>query len=254
MSLLKAPLMIVALWLAACAAAPRSGKTPSALPAPAAAQAPTGAAPRSTAPSKHGLRPCLADDLGACGASSKPSTLNTLESGQRYEVLVDPGDPTWGPKDAAITVVVFSDYECPYCKHLKPTLKRLRAEFPHVLRVVWKDMPLPSHPFAAQAARLGRSAYAKGGDALFWKANEFIYDNQESLDEAQLSELALQLGVPWPTSDELNAHLEKDWSQVETLNVRSTPTSFVNGRPIFGAKAYGVFEKLVNEELARLKD
>ena len=85
-----------------------------------------------------------------------------------WNVPVLPDDPLKGPKDALVTVVVFSDFQCPYCKKVEPTLAQLSAAYPNDVRFVWKDDPLPFHPRAKPAAILARQAYKAKGNAGFW--------------------------------------------------------------------------------------
>jgi protein-disulfide isomerase len=241
------PLSLIMAWLAVgCgSSADRSRSTTPESPA-----SPTVPAP----PNEAALQPCRIDDAQGCGAKPKSGNEGKpppLDPSQRYHVPIASDDPRLGPRTARVQLVVFSDYQCPYCKYLKPTLQRLRDEYESDLSIIWKDMPLPMHPFAKAAARLGRAAYAQGGDAKFWEANDLLYERQDELSEETLVEIARELDLKWPQAEQYDAHLARDWDLSLELNIDSTPTTFVNGRPITGAKDYEEFERVVKEELRR---
>ncbi len=199
-----------------------------------------------------GMQPCLVDDTDGCSTEPKSEE---LDPSKRYQVPIASDDPKLGPAEAKVTVVVFSDYQCPYCKLIKPVLKELRSDFPNDVRIVWKDLPLPMHEHAQLAAQVGRAAYVAGGDVKFWQANDLIYENQTLLagpdGEAQLQKLAAELGLAWPPDEAHNQHIRRDWDLSDELNINATPTLFINGRPIAGAQEYEVYEQLVEAELAR---
>lgn len=203
--------------------------------------------PADPAPPK--LKPCSIDDAEGCGVAKKVD--GQLDPSQRYEVPVAADDPVLGPANAPVTIVVFSDFQCPYCARMSSVIEELREEFSDKVRIVWKDLPLPMHPFAAPAALLGRAAYAAGGSAKFWQAHHEIYERQAGLSDELLAEIAKELRVPWPAQRQLAVHIDRDVDLANELRVDATPTSFINGRPISGAKSVDVFAARVREELAR---
>jgi protein-disulfide isomerase len=146
---------------------------------------------------------------------------------------------------------VFSDFQCPFCRHLELTLAELGLRYPKDLQVVWKDMPLESHLQAGPAALLAREAQARGGDPSFWQVHDELYARQAQLGEATLAEIAARFGLHWPPLPRYQALLDAGYAQGVSLNIRATPTTFLNGRPLVGAEPLEVFEKRIQEELAQ---
>ena len=172
---------------------------------------------------------------------------------QRYEVPED-GDPSIGPQDAPITIVEFSDYECPYCKRwYNEVYLRLREEYADQVRVVFRDFPLYSiHPNAEPAAVAANCAEQQGE---YWEFHNRLFAG-EQLDEKTYLEYAEDLGL---NLEEFKACLDSEKQEIEIrgdyeyasgLGVRSTPTFFLNGLPIVGAQPYEVFKQVIDQELA----
>jgi protein-disulfide isomerase/Tfp pilus assembly protein PilF len=172
-----------------------------------------------------------------------------------YRVPVD-GSPARGPGEALVTIVEVADFECPFCKQVQPTLKKLDEAYPGKLRWVFKHNPISAHRNAAPAAKLAEEARAQGGDAKFWAAVDRLFA-MESLDRSALDEAgrALRLDAAKLESGLQGArHIErmrKDKNLVFELGARATPTFFVNGRKLVGALPYESFKALVDEELAK---
>jgi protein-disulfide isomerase len=151
--------------------------------------------------------------------------------------------PTKGPADAKVTVVEFSDFECPHCRDLYPILQSVEAEFPQV-RFVFKDFPLVSiHPWAMTAALAARCAFKSSPNA-YWQLQNSIFTNQDSItaDNAwdQISGYAVSAGM---NVDALHAcmadpatkkAIDGEIAEGKALSVESTPTLFIDGRPIVG--------------------
>lgn len=177
-----------------------------------------------------------------------------LIRGQLDDMLADPfqgnrsrlrleADPATGPPHACVTVVEFSDYQCPHCRDAYAGLEKLRAQFPQV-RFVFKDFPITQiHPWAMTAALAARCVYQQKPDAFaaFQKA---VFESQDRVtaDNAwdELSRLAAQMNLDVqtlhacmaaPTTQQL---VNQDLEEGKSLSVTSTPTFFVNGRPLAG--------------------
>src|ERR1043165_3670325 len=114
-----------------------------------------------------------------------------------WKVPVGPDDPMRGVPSALVTVVEFSDFECPFCKREASVMKELLADYPEDVRLVWKDCPLPVHAQAEPAAELARAARASQGDAGFWKAHDALYESQSELGENLFRSIAKDLGLRW---------------------------------------------------------
>ncbi|HEX5656689.1 MAG TPA: thioredoxin domain-containing protein [Polyangiales bacterium] len=176
-----------------------------------------------------------------------------------YKVPVTSNDPVKGPNDALVTVVIFSDYQCPFCSRVEPTLAALSQKYGNDVRFVWKDNPLPFHNDATPAAIVAREAYAEGKDKKFWEAHDLLFQNQRALGRADLEGYAKQLGL---NANKVKAALdanpykdkiEADKTLAASLGASGTPSFFVNGRSLRGAQPQPAFEKLIDEELAKAK-
>lgn len=167
------------------------------------------------------------------------------------------GSPTRGPDTALVTVVVFSDYECPYCKRAETTLDALRTKYGSKIRFVWKDAPLPFHANAEPAAQLAREAKAQKGDAGFWAAHDAIFASSPKLDRADLIEVAKAQGLSTKAVEAaLDSHkhksaIDSDGDVGDDFAVRGTPHFFINGRRLVGAQKQEKFEEIVDAEIAK---
>jgi protein-disulfide isomerase len=168
---------------------------------------------------------------------------------------VDPGDsPARGPKNAPVTLVLFSDFQCPYCKRVEPTITQLEKEYAGKIRVVWKNMPLEFHQNAKPAAS---AALAAGEQGKFWEMHDKLFENQTALDRASLDKYASELGLDVARfkaaldSDKFAAKINAEMKEAAAVEVNGTPATFVNGRKIGGAYPYETFKKLVDQELAK---
>jgi protein-disulfide isomerase len=172
-----------------------------------------------------------------------------------WRVTVANDDPVKGAKDALVTIVMWSDYQCPFCTRVEPTLTKLLEKYSKDLRIVWKDNALPFHKDAKPAAGIARAAYAKGGDALFWKVHDKLFADQKALGRDALLATAKEFGIPEADAiaavdGKYNARVEASMAQAMDLNARGTPHFFVNGRRLSGAQPFEKFDALVTEQLA----
>jgi protein-disulfide isomerase len=165
------------------------------------------------------------------------------------------GSPVLGDPDALITMVEFSDYQCPYCSRANVVVEQLREQYGSKLRVVMKNLPLDRlHPNARPAAL---AALAAGEQGKYWEMHAKLFQNQGSLDDASLQGFARQIGLDmlkWD-ADRKDARLTKkiqdDSKLAASLGISGTPGFFINGRKIPGALPKDVFETVINEELAK---
>lgn len=164
------------------------------------------------------------------------------------------GSPRLGPDDAPVTIVVFGDFECPYCARGHETITALREHYGSKLRLVYKHSPLPFHSHAHLAARASVAAQAQG---KFWAFHDALYARRARFDQDDLSEIAKEIGLDMKKfrkameSLELDRAIEQDQSLAMSLGVSGTPAYFVNGRPVQGAQPELVFRLLIEEELER---
>ena len=168
--------------------------------------------------------------------------------------------PSVGDKNAPVTLVEYSDFECPVCKKLHDVLRTVLPNYEGKVRLVHKDFPLEQiHPWARTAAIAGRCAYQQE-HAAFWKVYDLIYDNQEVISAenawTKVSDYAVQSGLNAETfkacmaSPEPGAAIDASRANGQLLEVASTPTVFVNGRRMVGADQ-SLLEQYINYELAQ---
>lgn len=167
---------------------------------------------------------------------------------------VDPGGgASRGPEGAPVTIVEFADFQCPYCARSQATLRELEEKYPNKIRIVFRHFPLPIHkdaPIAAEAAECARK------QGRFWEMHDLLFSTA-SFAPADLSRLAEQTGADANRfasclkSGEHQADWRRDRSDGERYGVASTPTFFVNGRPLVGAQPLEAFADVIDEELAR---
>jgi protein-disulfide isomerase len=170
--------------------------------------------------------------------------------------------PSLGDPKAPVTLVEYSDFECPVCRHLHDVLRGMLPKYPGKVRVVFKDFPIDQlHPWARTAAIAGRCAYQQDTHA-FWKMYDLIYDNQELISAAnawtKMTDYAAQSGLNGPSftacmaSPEAAAAVNASRANGEKLEVSSTPTVFINGRRLVGTDEH-LIEQYIKYELTHQK-
>jgi protein-disulfide isomerase len=186
------------------------------------------------------------------------------KGGPPVRVLLDPpratipletADPAIGNAAARVTIVEFSDFQCPYCLRAAPTLKRLHEAYGDKIRVVWKDFPLTQiHPQAFKAAEAGHCAQEQG---KFWEFHDKLFASQQALQPEFLKQYAKDVSLDSGKFDECldsSKYAERVRDSVAAgsrLGVNSTPTLYINGRKLEGAQPYDVIAAVIDEELAK---
>ena len=170
---------------------------------------------------------------------------------------VEPGDgPSIGPKHAKVTIVEWSDFQCPFCGRVEPTLKQIRDTYKDDVKLVWRNEPLSFHPNAMPAAKAAMAAYKQGNDK-FWKMHELMFANQAQLSEEKYEEWAKQVGLDvarWKKdkeSPEVAAQIQKDNSYGQSVGADGTPSFFINGRFISGAMPFDTFKAVIDEQVKK---
>ncbi len=163
--------------------------------------------------------------------------------------------PMRGAPDALVTVVEFSDFECPFCARAEPTLRTLLERYPKTLRLVWKNYPLPQHKNARLLANFAADAQARGSSAGFWAVHDALFAHQNALDDTTLGELAGKAGLDGALlliaarAGTHDSEIQSDIAVGQKLGVNGTPVFFVNGRRVQGALSLEQFDALIQEEL-----
>jgi protein-disulfide isomerase len=160
--------------------------------------------------------------------------------------------PSRGPANAKVNLVVYSDFECPFCKKVMKTVDELSAAYPNDLRVVIKQRPLPFHEHAALAAKAALVAQKEG---KFWEFEKAVFASRTALDQEELERIAEEVGMNVErfrtalASPDLDTELERDLAEAERVGAKGTPTILVNGKRIPGAQPYEVFADAIDEAL-----
>ncbi|MDD5368981.1 MAG: thioredoxin domain-containing protein [Anaerolineaceae bacterium] len=188
------------------------------------------------------------------GASDTPPIANDQQSYKRYVVPVD-DDPTLGPDTAPITLIMYSDYECPFCqKWYHEVFKQLVVDYQGKIRFVYKDFPLyGKHNNAAPAAEAANCA---GDQGKYWEYQDKLFGMTLELGAQSFIQYAADLSLdPQKFSDCLTSRkyqqeVQGDYDFATSLGVQSTPTFFINGLPVIGAQPIDVFKNIIDDELA----
>lgn len=165
------------------------------------------------------------------------------------------GLPFRGPLDAAVTVVVFDDYQCPYCARMEGVFDELLRQYPKGLRLVIKNFPLSSHRYALEAAAAALAADRQGRYRDF---HQRLFEHYQVLDDDKISEIATSLGLDMERfnrdrrSAEILSLIARDVNQGRSIGVRGTPTIFVNGKRLRHFSPAGLEQK-IQQELQMMK-
>ncbi len=157
-----------------------------------------------------------------------------------------------GPKDAPVTIIVATDYQCPYCKRHEGTLAKLQRMYPDRVRIVVKHQPLPMHARARTAALAAEAAGAQG---KFWPMHGLLFERQGDIDKANFVEWAEELGLDAARFEadmaaaDLEEWIDADRARLAKAGARGTPTTWVNGQRITGAQPLSKFVEIVAAEL-----
>lgn len=164
-------------------------------------------------------------------------------------------DPALGPKDAPVTIVEFSDYQCPYCQRwYQQVLTRLLAEYPGQIRFVYRDFPLTQiHPGAQPAAEAAECADDQG---KYWDYHNALFSGNYAFDRAGFLQIAADIGLDaaeFTACIDSGKHASEvlgDLQDGVSIGVQSTPTFYINGFKVEGALPYESFKNLIDQILA----
>ncbi len=167
------------------------------------------------------------------------------------------GAPAQGPETAPVTIIEFSDFECPYCSRVVPTLERVREEYGDKVRLVFRQFPLRSiHPNAQKAAEASLCANDQG---RFWEMHDVMFQEQKALGLDQLKQKAARLELDTEAFNECldsgryEDQVAADLEAGSSFGVTGTPAIFINGRFLSGAQPFEAIAKIVDDELSRVQ-
>ena len=198
-------------------------------------------------------KPSMAVDTGNQPVAQVPTDPSSAPD-TNIEITKD--DYIYGDKDAKITLVEFSDFECPFCSRFHPTAQKLVDEYPGQVRWVYKHFPLSSiHKQAQSAAEASECAGDIGGNDAFWAYGNKLFENQKTLGRNLYVRLAEDLSLD---SDDFAECVDErkfqdkviaDYQRGVEAGVRGTPGSFINGQPVSGAVPYEDLKRIVDSLL-----
>ena len=186
------------------------------------------------------------------GVRAKPAAKPSIDYNKVHNIPVL-NSPIRGNAKAPITVVEFSDFECPYCARLQPTLKQVLDAYPDKVRLVYKEFPLSFHK---QAKNASKAALAAGEQGKYFEMHDLIFKDYNKLNEEKFKEYAVKLGLDMERfmkdfkSDKYNAQIQRDIALGQTVGVRGTPSLFMNGKRM-GARSFDAFKTLIEGYLKK---
>lgn len=195
-------------------------------------------------------------------ADNQPSPAQDTSNEISMEQIDMEGEPVMGDGSAPVTMVIYEDLECPFCQRFEqgamPQIVSNYVETGQV-KLVWKDLPLPMHPWAKPGAAAMECVYREGGDEPFWNVKDRIFENQNSFSESNVeskiksyaaeegvSEKAIQSCIDNQNPME---EVKDDMKEASGLGISGTPTSIVNGKKLVGAQPFSRFETAIESAL-----
>jgi len=161
--------------------------------------------------------------------------------------------PGVGSPGAKVTIVEFSDFQCPFCARGRQRVDEITSKYKDKVRIYFRNFPLESiHPMAFHAAEAAGCALEQN---KFWEYHNVLFDHQDKLDEKNLLQYAKDLNLDEKSftqclkSGKKSADIRKDMEEAGKVGVNSTPTFFVNGRAVRGAQPIEAFSEIIDEEL-----
>jgi protein-disulfide isomerase len=189
-------------------------------------------------------------------SSVLPMSTAIAQAPPRTEIATA-GFPARGPATAPVTIVEFSDFECPFCGRLFPTLKAVENIYVDRIRIVYRQFPLRRiHPLAEKAAEASLCANEQG---RFWEMHDSLFGDQEHLTVDALKARAVSLKLDTAAfnacldSGREAAAIDKDIAEGTKAGVTGTPAMFINGRMLVGAQPFAAIQAIIEEELQRKK-
>lgn len=164
------------------------------------------------------------------------------------------GEPTWGNKDAPITVVEFADFQCYYCAKARERISELKKIYGRRLRIVYKHFPLPMHPEARAASEASMCVNEQGSDK-FWKFYDIIYDTQKAWTKDDYKEFARKSGADLKKFEECYdskkyaAHIDASIAEGQRMGISSTPSFLVNSQLVKGAQPVSEFREIIEDSV-----
>ncbi len=186
--------------------------------------------------------------------SSKKKTIQVIELTFRHAIKTQDA-PFKGRPDAPVTIIEYTDFECPYCARLQSMFDELLRLYPDKIKIVYKNYPLGNHRFARKAAAIVMAAHMEG---KFWPIHDRIFENYRNLNDARLDQIRRDFGFDTSefeavmNSPEVAAMIQSDINQGKSIGVKGTPTVFVNGKRLKD-KSFEGFKRAIDQALSVIK-
>jgi protein-disulfide isomerase len=197
----------------------------------------------------------IADRLaaGASASDIREDVQAVLEALESKKIAIA-GRPSYGNERAPVAIVVFSDFQCPFCAQESPRLRRIVDQFHGRAKLVFKQFPISSHPRSKAAAIAAEAAHEQG---KFWQMHDVLFANATELDDDSIYRYARQIGLDMRRfkqsyeGEKAKAAVERDRAEGDRLGIPGTPTIFVNGREINGLLFDGTINGWIDDALKR---
>jgi protein-disulfide isomerase len=186
----------------------------------------------------------------------RPLAAKGLGTINRTKVVAGNDDPSWGPKNALVTIVEFSDFQCPYCSRGAKVIDQVKKAYKGRVRIVFKHLPLSFHRQAHLAAQASMAAKAQG---KFWPYHDKLFANYRSINKANMLKWAKELGLNMTKfkaaldKGTYKAKVNRDLRYSRSVGARGTPNFFINGRKLGGAQPFGRFKQIIDQEFVFAK-
>jgi len=193
---------------------------------------------------------------GETGPKTQPAPA-APDANKVYDIPLPKNAPTKGASNAKVVIQEFSDFQCPFCSRVNPTVAQLVKEYGDKVEIVWRDYPLPFHQDAMPAAQAAREVFAQKGNKGFWEYHDLLFQNQRTLSRENLEKFAEQIGgidmkafKAALDSGKYKAAVEADIQAVSKAGAQiGTPSFFINGKLLQGAQPYDAFKNAVDAAL-----
>jgi protein-disulfide isomerase len=196
--------------------------------------------------------------------AARTAYVDRLKERVPVKILLEPprqtfkatSSPATGPATAPVEIIEFSDFQCPYCLAVRPTLKRVLDTYGNRVHFVYRNYPLPGHANARPAAEAAQCANEQG---QFWRYHDRLFADPSKLSSADLHNSAIDLGLDATRFDACVAShkyksvLDDDIQVADGAGVSGTPAFFINGRMLSGAQPFEAFKRIIDDELDRGK-
>ena len=202
------------------------------------------------------LAGCNKDKPAEQAPEGAPAEAKKVEEAPKPTSWVPETMPVKGAKDAIVTIVEISDFQCPFCNRVGPTMKKILETYPNEVQVVWGNNPLGFHPRAKPAATAAMAAHRQG---KFWEMHDKLFENQRDLSDENFKKWATELGLDMAKFEAdmkdaaIGAQIDREQQAANAVGARGTPGFFINGKLLSGAQPFENFDTEIKDALEKAK-